>query len=298
MTPEWANFLSDTDYKIYLDLVDRYFEKTKLDFKINDGIIEINDDTLNLGNLGLQNLAQICTQYETKEWEILINSHFDNLINSKKEETDILSKITNFDAMKKYIGVRIYNSSYIEAINKEFLFFKHITKDLIALLIFDFPSTVRNINPDEVNIWNIEIDTLFKIGIENIKNNYSPNISKEKIEDLDVWIIESENIFTSNILFYLSNNPILIGKFGSLVGIPHRHLILVYPIENLETLKAINKLIPIIDHLEKQGPGSLSNRIFWYQNSNYEDLPYTIDEKGISFHPPEEFVEILNKLEN
>src|SRR5690606_37707118 len=101
---------------------------------------------------------------------------------------------------------------------------------------------------------------------------------------------------TPNIVFDIENRKELIGSKGSLVGLPHRHSAIIYPIENLEVVKAINGLIPTIYGMNQEGPGSLSNNLFWYKDKTFTQLPYKIDEGKLQFFPPNNFVELLNEL--
>jgi hypothetical protein len=45
-----------------------------------------------------------------------------------------------------------------------------------------------------------------------------------------------------------------------------------------------------------EGPGSISDNIFWYKDGHYENLPYEIVDDKIQFYPPEGFVSMLNSL--
>jgi len=94
----------------------------------------------------------------------------------------------------------------------------------------------------------------------------------------------------------MDNYPQVLGAKGTLVGIPHRHAVFLYPIETLEVVTACNILIPVISSMYHDGPGSISNNLFWYYNGEFITLPFEIGEKELKFFPPEEFVDILNTL--
>jgi hypothetical protein len=48
--------------------------------------------------------------------------------------------------------------------------------------------------------------------------------------------------------------------------------------------------------MNKEGPGSLTNHVFWYYNNTFINLPYNFD-KGLKVQPPEQFITILNSLD-
>ena len=103
-------------------------------------------------------------------------------------------------------------------------------------------------------------------------------------------------MFTTNILFDLNIKKEFIGPYGSLIGIPHRHVVIIYPIKTLEVVEAINRLIPIIFGMEREGPGSISNLLYWFKDNEYTTLPYKISEDKMDFYPPQTFVDVLNQL--
>jgi hypothetical protein len=48
--------------------------------------------------------------------------------------------------------------------------------------------------------------------------------------------------------------------------------------------------------MEREGPGSISSRLYWYQAGEYVDLPYRAEGDTLHFSPPESFVEMMNLL--
>ena len=296
MVHEWANFFSDERYDLFNQLIVNYFSQKDNQINFSDGYVYITNDTLSLGYMGLMNLAQICNQNHPDDWSEIISSHFNLLINSKKEENEILSNINNFEVIKNYIGIRLHSIEYINAIGQENTIFKKITDDIIALLIFDLPSSIKNIKPEEANMWKIESEELFNLGINNIKTKYHYEKLEEVINDIRIILIQSEDLFCTNVLFNIESDDDLIGKYGSLVGVPHRHAALIYPIDDLEVVKAINLLIPLIVGMEKEGPGSISNNLLWYYENTFINLPFEYNDKKLDFFPPNKFVDVLNIL--
>jgi len=108
----------------------------------------------------------------------------------------------------------------------------------------------------------------------------------------------SDHFFTPNIVFYLDEKPGLVGSKVSIIGLPHRHSILIYPIENLEVADAMNGLAQATYAMNQEGPDSLTNKLFWYYNNTFTKIPYEFNkEGGLSFKPPATFINLLNTLE-
>ena len=130
----------------------------------------------------------------------------------------------------------------------------------------------------------------------NIKNNNPLEISEQKLGDFKIWFVQSDHFYASNIILDKKGLTKYIGSKGALIGIPHRHAVLIYPIENLEVAKAINTMIPITKGMYSDGPGSISSHLFWYNGGELIDLPYEISDKKLKFTPPESFLTMLNTL--
>lgn len=295
-TPDWASFFSNSEYQAFDKEINRYFEKLKIDFTINNGIVNVNENEFGFENLGLINIAQVCKQENPKSYKEIITEHFDAMIRTHKFEQEFNKIADNFEEVKKYIGVRLYNNEYVSYIGKEFTIGKDFAGDIYAMIVFDFPDSVLSIKPEQIQTWNKSIDELFEIGKNNIREKYPINISKEQFGEFSIIFGNADHFFTPNIVFDIENRPELIGTYGSIIGLPHRYSILLYPIEDLEVLDAINGLVPAVYGMNEEGPGSLSNNIFWYFNNTFTQLPYELENNKLELIPPEKFVEMLNKL--
>jgi hypothetical protein len=176
------------------------------------------------------------------------------------------------------------------------MIYKPITDDLVMTLVFDLPHTIENLRPEDTLNWNKKIDELIEIGLLNINKNNPLEISEQKLGDFKIWFIQSDHFYASNIILDKKELAKYIGSKGALIGIPHRHAVLIYPIENLEVVKAINTMIPITKGMYGEGPGSISSHLYWYNGEKLINLPYDLSDKTLKFTPPESFLNMLNTL--
>lgn len=88
----------------------------------------------------------------------------------------------------------------------------------------------------------------------------------------------------------------LIGSKGALIGIPNRHAVLIYPIENHEVVKDINTLITITKGMYDEGPGSISSNLYWYNGDKLITLKIDVSNKTLKFSSSENFLNMLNTL--
>jgi hypothetical protein len=294
--PEWASFFSQQEYQDFVSHVEAYFKRKQATFAYNEGVVVVENEDQEKINHGLVNIAQQCKQSPPKEWKELIKSHFDSFEQIDRFNQNFNSQAHDYDYVKHHLGVRLYARDYLSHISEDIIITRHVTDDIIAMLVFDFPHSVSNVKPEQSILWNKLEDELFEIGIANVKANYQSDISRERLGDFDIWFVTGEHFFTPNIVFDLENDARLVGSYGSLIGIPHRHAALIYPIENAEAVRVITGLIPVIYGMHQEGPGSISDKLFWYYDNVFYPLPYTLDEKTIQFFPPEKFLDMMNEL--
>lgn len=294
--PAWASFFNTSEYKKFIDVIQNYFYSKNVTYTFGDGAINIGPNDFGFGVMGLVNVAQVCKQSESQDYHEIIKEHFDSMIRTYQFDKEFKKTIYDYDQIKQYIGVRLYPIDYFSQVGKENILGKDFSEDVFATLIFDLPDSVQSIKPEETISWDRTFDELFEVGLNNVKTKYSYDISQQQFNGFNIWFVQGDHFFSPNILLELENYPNVIGSKGSLIGLPHRHAIIIYSIEDFGVIDAINALIPTIKGMYEEGPGSLSEKLFWYNGGEFKDLPYKIDDDKIQFYPPEDFVNLLNDL--
>jgi hypothetical protein len=298
--PPWASFFSETEYAAFLSAIDSFFQNTlHLPYTIQDGAVIPAENEYNLNCLGLTNLARICKQNEPVDYPEIVASHFNGMIEAEKFQKEFDKTVTDYDRVKQYIAVRLYDEGYFSSIGKEAYMSREFAGELVAVLVFDLPHTVCNIKPEQAAPWGKTEDELFEAGLDNVRRNYE--IKAEAAEfgaDGDfIYACEAAHFFATNVLFDLDKHARLVGKGGALVAAPNRHITLVYPICDMKKVVGmINNLCVAVPGIYDNNPGALTKEIYWYKDGRFLPLPYKFDNKRISFYPPEEFVELLNGL--
>ena len=289
--PEWASVMKEKEYTLFMSAIDGYFKHTGEQYSIGDGIVSLGE---NEWECGLFNLIQICAQNKPKEYAGIIEQHFGRLIEVKafKDKLDP----ADFEKMKQYVAVRLYDIGYINSAGEDNMIRRPFAGEVYAALVYDFPHAIENIKKSEFEAWGKTEDELFAIGIENIFNNYPMEVAESKFDDEKddkIFIVETEHFFAPNILFKLEERKELIGKHGAIIGIPTRHVALIYSINDMGVLVALTTFFSLIPRFYTNGPGSLTREIYWYHDGLYEKLDYEPGEKP-KFTPSEEFLALLN----
>lgn len=295
--PHWAPFFTREEYTAFVEAIRKYFEGKNLSHQIGDGVVEVGPNDLGLGNLGLGNLSQVCKQSrDLKAYPEIVESHFESLIQGQLFNIEFMKLVPDYSKVQQYLGVRLHPMDFVDSIGIENVMGKPFAGDIYAMLVFDLPHTVQNVQPSQAAVWGKPLEELFETGLQNIKKSCPVEESRMTLGEFDIWFMEANHFFVPNIALDLHNRPDLVGTHGAIVGLPHRHAAIIYPINSIEVIKAVNALATIIHGMNAEGPGSLSDNMFHYHNGKFEQLPYQIEDDKLQFYPTENFVKVLNAL--
>jgi len=294
--PGWAGFFTKEEYSAFLKELGNYFQGKGLSPVLDGSSVKIEGGEFGAQQLGLTNVAQVCKQGELSDYRQSIAAHFEAMERGEVFRKEFEKIAGTYEKVKPYIGVRLYPQHYMDNLPKGIFIGKPFAGDMYAMLIFDMPDTITNIKPEQAEEWSKTFEDLFEAAVRNTRANNPVEISPFDFGEFKIWFAEADHFFVPNILFDLESRPGLVGEYGALVGVPHRHAALVYPINSIEIIKAVNGLIPTIHGMHREGPGSLSPSLLWYHRGKFIDLPYELGEQNLKFTPPAAFVELLNDL--
>ncbi|MDL2234849.1 hypothetical protein LJC07_01680 [Christensenellaceae bacterium OttesenSCG-928-L17] len=288
--PAWAGSLGKKEYPLFIKALEDYFQQKGEPFELQDGVVKLKNSDF---SFGLSNLVQICAQVQPREYADIMARHFNLLLESKEFETQFQKRIADFEYVKPYLAVRLYDWEYLQAAGGDTFLHRPVAGELYAALVWDFPTAIQNVKRDEIAQWGKTEEELFAIGMDNIRQAYSMQPEEIDIGEDTLFGFGYEHFFVPNILFDLEKNPAFVGKGGAIVAAPTRSFAMIYPIHSLKVASALNTFFTNVPRLHAQGPGSLTAEIYWYRNGQFEVLNYEVGEK-ISFTPSEEFLALLN----
>lgn len=296
--PEWSPFDTIKDHDIFEKELAAYFKGKGIAFELLDGYIKVPGKEFDLGEFGLSNIAQFCKNEGVEKSKEHIAGHFESLIRGHQFNKQFDRLKTNYEAVKKYLGVRLYNIEYFQNIGVDKAIGRNVGGDLYAILIYDLPDTVQSVSPKDAEAWNIDPDELWNAAEANIYSLYPPNIMDRELQGLHFKTVEEDHFFSPNIIFQIDNYPELIGTYGSLISMPTRHIVIIYPVENIQVVQAIQTQITVSHGVSARGPGTLSNQLYWYNNGKLTHQPSKIEDQKLEFMPTKEFVGMLNAFQN
>jgi hypothetical protein len=294
-SPHWSALFTESQIERFNQAVLTYFESQGIPITLENGVVTA--ERQGLGPFGLQNLAQLCAQAPEEKWQAIVNAHFDNLRRGQVEAAEISAQIADFDKIKSHLAVRIYPQDTFEETAREDMIFRQDLEGTLTVLVFDLPSTIRTVSRQLTSDWHRSDDELFQIGIENLRQNIE--VDHERVmmsEDLYLNAYIGDGYYVAAYSLMLDQFTTGLGKYGALVGIPHRHIFLTFPINDIQVLQAINGFLMALPKLFEEGPGSITPNLYWYHQGKFLQLPYAYHEDEIRFSPPQAFLELIEIL--
>jgi len=292
MRPSWASFFTPGEWERFLVAVTRELTARQIPYQYEDGafLVEVGG---NVVHVGLGNLAQICHQAGRARWEEIIKLHLGQLADAPNEAgTEEL--LHDFEKVKDQLFIRLMS---MDVPRQDLEVARNDIPGTIAYLAIDLPTTVRSISTGDVDGWGKTPGQLYEIGLNNVRTKSVIQDARIPVEEGIEFIgVTGDDFFVASHTLLLHEHPDWLGTFGALVIIPTRQSFVVYPINDLHFTKAMQYLAVMATGLEKEGPGSITNQIYWYNDGCYVDIPYVIENKKVSVTPPADFVAMMNRI--
>jgi hypothetical protein len=299
---EWAWFMAT----VAADLEGRDLEHR---FEVDAGCVHVELAGPLPNVLGLQNLAQICRARPREAWADAVRHHFDVAFDVKDGATaEELAK--DWSLAREKVKLRLYLEESLPSVP---LVTWHVAEGLVAVLTFDLPETVISVRAADRETWDVDDEELYETALENVRREGLLTSNKVDVGDAaSVVVLEGGDTFfgASHALFledYLMNESLVgtagfQGEHGAVIAIPHRHVVIYHPIDDLGVVAAIKSMLVSAANMYAEGPGSISPELYWLPPDDHDTedllvrLPCVRTDEALQFMPPPEFVAVLESL--
>ena len=300
--PEWAAFFETADrYERFESLVRRYFKAHGRSTLITDGVVTLgsagatpNEPPL---QMGLGNIAQACARADEEGWAVLIAKHFDGLQRGQKDEEAIKGLIGDWDWAREHLVVRLWEEEHV-AERVPLWVTRHDVPGLVTVLSLDLPETVRTVLKEDTRGWTSQDqDEWFAVAIENVVRMAPVEHSAVEGDEGEIQIAEGESVYVASRLLRLSDFPEFLGEHGAFVSAPVRNVIVGVPFNDGEALVLVGTLMGFTADAEARGPGSVSRRVWWWNDGEFEEGEYEITDEGLEVYPGERLQQHMTSIE-
>ncbi|MHB0936959.1 MAG: DUF1444 domain-containing protein [Armatimonadota bacterium] len=294
LRPPWASFFTPWQWEQFVVAIAKELHARQIPFQYDpEGIFSVKVDDTEM-QMGLGNLAQICHQAGDRTlWTGIIKTHLDQILDAPNDHVEEM--LRDFDNVKDQLFIRLMT---LEGMPRQDLAVaRNDIPGTIAYLAVDLPTTVRSITTGEVDGWDKTPGQLYEIGLNNVRTKSAIQEARIPVQEGIEFIgVTGDDFFVASHTLLLHEHPDWMGRYGSLVIIPTRQSFVVFPINDLLFTKAMQYLAMMATGLEQEGPGSITNNVFWYNDGSYVDIPYKIESKTVSVTPPADFVAMMNRI--
>lgn len=312
--PEWAAPLGSAErLEAFESEILGFFAAKGLEVTMADGVVTPTGaaaGSMRQQQWGLGNLLQTCARASPSAWGEIVRSHFTTLLNAQRaaQETEIES--IDYRAIRSRLAVRLWEAEALGSATGAgggAAIGRMVTREdipgLLTVLSMDMPQMVRTVPAPEADLWGKSRDELFAQAIANLKGQTDPKIEAHEIGDGGIVVsVIGESHFIASLALTIERFPELVGRHGSFVGLPTRHVMLVSPFGGLDALKSLQHLMGITRKWHGDGPGSLSGRVWWYRpgaagrSPDWFEVPFEVEGQTLNVSPPPELVELMEDL--
>lgn len=287
--PSWAPFFDDEEYGEFMQVVADDLAR-RGDVSIEDGVAELEIDGGGQHRLGLQNLAQLCNQVERDQWQELVREHFDRVIVSTHTH-DLEAIGRDYDLVKSMVKVRLYARESLGELTASTIH-REMGDELVSVLVYDLPDAVATVPVEAPKNWPTDLDAVFKLALGNVLEQDEVETETFELDDgTKFTVMVGESFFVTSHVLVLERHLDPITPMGAIVAVPNRHTLLFAPILDLSIVDTLHAMAILAHRRHAEGPGSLSSSLFWWRDGMLTTLPTEVDDEGVRFFPPSEFVE-------
>lgn len=287
--PAWANFFSAEQYASFMATVDAELDARGVRRATGDGFVQLREEQ-DERVLGLSNLAQTCLGLAPGAWEEAVASHFGKLLDTPSEPPHLSAA----EALP-LLRIRLWARDDIPA--ETAVLSRPVADDLLAVIVLDLPDSIVNVRPQDAGEWGAPTPSLWERARANTQADAdlerSPLVLPGEVE---VTFGLSHGLFAASAALWPDLLVGPLGPAGALVAVPNRHTVAVHPIVHLGVLEGMRHLVPLIARQHKEGPGSLSDQLYWSTGGELTRIPASMDGDWVTVTPPAEFVAAVNLL--
>ncbi len=314
-TPSWAA-MDETEFAAFEEALAlraaQWTEEFAVDIALDldGGVISFDGRTVSL-----REIARLCRGKRPDDYPSLIAGHFDAFVQALLPESDgLLAQFSengnDFEQFRDQLKVRIYKRSTLLSSGEDSFVSRPVSQtegdhrrrteepdDLVATLVVDAPEAIFTVKRAWVEQWKKTEETLFQQAARNIARTEQPVVEDFELgESVRLRSLVGDSFFTASHVLHLSRfvDP---SEYGLIVAIPHRHAVLIHRIVDHHVLDAIEALLPVCVGMYEEGPGSVSDQLFWWRDGRLIRLPSRRHEGSRKVALPHSFVtKVLKNL--
>ncbi|ROO84200.1 hypothetical protein EDD29_1718 [Actinocorallia herbida] len=237
-------------------------------------------------HVGMRNLRQLARLVPRDDWPAVVADHVTTIVTAVEEPLDL----SDFSLARHLLRTRVYPAEADNGV----LAARPFAPGLIEVVVVDTPTTVRTVTREETEGWGVPAAELFALGREGVHSDGALQCEGQEIGGVRVRLLHGWTFYAATHLGWLEEYLDL-GPRGALVVAPNRSTIIAFPLgDAVGPDAAVNAAAVLQDQARvgyEEGPGSLSDALFWWRDGDLALLETRGDGPGLVL--PREFLAVM-----
>jgi hypothetical protein len=226
---------------------------------------------------------------ERSVWPEIVGRHFDAMVSTSTD-----AEFATAEAARAVLKARLVGDGFLAGVPAKPAA-RRVAADLQLVLGYDMPDAVRIPERAEVLAWGEE-DELFELALAQTRAEPGIELKHSDVDGSPVSLVSGDSFFTATHALWADELDPPASEHGTLVVVPARNVVLAHAIRDGSALSMIDPLLQFAASLHAEGPGSISDGIYWLRDGRLERLQAWIEDNRPRIAPSEAFAETLSRL--
>jgi hypothetical protein len=242
---------------------------------------------------GLGNVAGKCKLAERADWAAVVGQHFAAVAAIDGEPPRFAQPGDARAAMKARLvpdGFAGEDTDWVE---------RRVAEDLRVVVAFDLPDTVTLPDREDALAYG-EPEELLALALRQAREEPGLELTRHEIPGPEgaapLYVLQGESFFTATHALWADALFDAPAAHGALVAVPIRHMVLATPVNGVRSVGMVAPMIRLVRRYYADGPGALSENLYWLHAGRLELQQAWADDDGPKFAPGPRFTELLNRL--
>ena len=290
--PPWSPLPDGSAHAQFVSLVLAVLDRAAMHVADTDGSTwRVTDEAGADLRVDLRTVATLCRDADRDAWPELVVEHLAPLL-----APDPLAELEHDpDALRAAVRVRLYPA---EALDGDHVSppFREAAEGLCEVVVVDTPDAVVVAEADRFDVLDLSVRELFRLGRDNLRAHEPLTLEERTEGPVELLLAEGDSFYTATWALLL-DEAVELPPDGALVVVPSRHALVAHPLRDGDAVRAVQTLLAIAHQHVAEAPGALSADLYWFHDGGLHRLPTEERDDGqLAFHPPDDFVEVLNRL--
>jgi hypothetical protein len=270
--PEWAAFLTVTQWTEFSGLVDRELKKRSLPGQRRESSLSVMAPSGTSLTVSLAALARKLQAYGGDDWAGMVAKEFDIAL----AVDDRAGQLARLDDPWKALKIQLRSTDYLASQPSPDFTYKSWWTGTALYLAWDFPDFVRSVAAADFDALGSAPANPAAVALQNVWDQDQP---EQHLIDTDSGriLMLTGGLFTSTFSMWPSRFLDVDPRRGVLIALPNRHTVFMYAVTDHRAADVpevmLNKSLPIW----AGDPGPISPSIFWTDGTDETPAPSLLE---------------------